>query len=298
MHVVSAENFILSMSPNNQPIVTAQSGDELLIHTMDCFSNSIKDETHLFSSVGWECVNPASGPIAIDGAEPGDTLKVEILQIKVANQGTMTTHPDYGALPHTVDERTKKINIKDGQAVFDEHYSFPIRPMIGVIGTSPKNEDVATGEPRSHGGNMDTKEIVEGSTLYLPVNVPGGNLSLGDVHAVMGDGEVAVCGLEIPAEVTIRVHLIKGQPLPLPFLVSDGYLYTIASEIDLKDAVQESVRMMRDYIAQHSVLDETTALMLLSLRGDTQISQIVDPRMTARFRVPRELFDAYEMELP
>lgn len=189
-----------------------ESGDEVTVRTLDCFSNTITDESQLFSTVGWDKVNPATGPIAIHGARPGDTLKVEVLSIEVGEQATMTTHPDFGALPGTVEERTRIVPIRDGKAQFSDDITIPIRPMFGVIGTAPASESVPTGEPRQHGGNMDTKEIVAGSTLYLPVEVDGANLSLGDVHAVMGDGEVAACGAEIEAEVKIRVTVLEGHP--------------------------------------------------------------------------------------
>lgn len=248
---------------------------------MDCFSNTINDESELFSSVGWDKVNPATGPIAINNAKPGDALKVEILSIEVGDRATMTTHPDFGALLATVEERTRLVPIRGGKAHFSDTIAIDIHPMIGVIGTAPAADFVPTGEPRQHGGNKDTKEIVAGSTLYLPVEVEGANLALGDVHAVMGDGEVAVCGAEIEAEVTIRVTFLQGRPLPLPFLVSGDSVYTISSELDLTDAVKESTRMVRDWLAQNTDLDPTDALMLLSLVGDTQISKIVDSRVTA-----------------
>ncbi|WP_217702876.1 acetamidase/formamidase family protein [Corynebacterium sp. Marseille-P4321] len=298
MHSIESHNCVLSMSPEHKPQLHIESGDELTVHTMDCFSNTISDETELFSSVGWDKVNPATGPIAINNNQPGDTLKVEILSIEVGDRATMTTHPDFGALPGTVEERTRLVPIRDGKAHFTDTIAIDTRPMIGVIGTAPAADSVPTGEPRQHGGNMDTKEIVVGSTLYLPVEVEGANLSLGDVHAVMGDGEVAVCGTEIEAEVRIRVTLLQGRPLPLPFLDSGDSVYTISSELDLTDAVKESARMMRDWLAESTDLDKTDALMLLSLTGDTQISQIVDPHMTARFRLPKTILQQCGVELP
>lgn len=286
------------MSPDQEPQLHIESGDEVTVQTMDCFSNTINDESELFSSVGWDKVNPATGPITVQNARPGDTLKVEILSIEVGDRATMTTHPDFGALPGTVEERTRLVPIRDGKAHFSDTIAIDIRPMIGVIGTAPATDSVPTGEPRQHGGNMDTKEIVAGSTLYLPVEVEGANLALGDVHAVMGDGEVAVCGAEIAAEVKIRVTVLEGRPLPLPFLDSGDSVYTISSEPELADAVTESTRMMRDWFAESSDLDKTDALMLLSLAGDTQISQIVDPRMTARFRLPKTILEQCGVELP
>lgn len=295
---IPAQPAVLSMAPGHEPAYTVASGDTLQVTTMDCFSDTIESEDQLFSSLGWECVNPASGPIAVEGAQPGDTLKVEILDITVGERGTMMTHPEAGALPGTVEERTRLFEVKDAKVVFDDKLSIPIEPMIGVIGTAPADEDVPTGQPKDHGGNMDTKKIEAGATLYLPVNVPGANLALGDVHAVMADGEVGVSGLEIPAEVTIRVSVVKGRPVPTPFVINDEQVIAIASRPTLDEAATEATRMMRDWLVEVTDLDATDALMLLSLRGDLAISQIVDPWKTARMEVSRETVAAYGVKLP
>lgn len=292
------DDVVLSMAPHHAPTVTVPSGTELHLTTKDCFSNTMTSDEQLFSSVGWDQVNPATGPIFVEGAQPGDTLKVEIISIEVADEGTMTTHPDFGALPGTVEERTRKVSVREGKVVFDEHLSFPISPMIGVIGTAPAEEDIPTGTPADHGGNMDCKLIAEGTTLYLPVNVPGALLAIGDVHAAMADGEVAVCGLEIAASVRVRVSVVPGQPVPLPFLVSHDSVIAIASRPKLIDASKEATRMMRDWLVEVTPLDATDALMLLSLRGDLRICQIVDPNMTARMELGKDVLAAYGVELP
>lgn len=291
---LDATSTVLTMDSENSAVMTIDSGETIRVQTLDCFSNTVTTEKDLFSSVGWDHVNPATGPIFINGASPGDTLQVEILEIEVGDEGTMTTHPDLGLLPGTIAERTKKIPIVNGTVKFDDSYSFKIEPMIGVIGTAPKGNAVPTGTPFDHGGNMDTKKISAGSTLYLPVEVSGALLALGDVHAAMGDGEVAVCGLEIPAHVTLRVSLLEGRPVPTPFLVTEDEVISIASRESLFDAVRESTRMMRDFLVKETRLDATEATMLLSLRGNCAISQVVDPMMTARMEVPRDLFAAYE----
>ena len=293
---IGASQAVLTMAPQHEPIQQIESGQTVVVETMDCFSNTISSEDQLFSSIGWDCVNPATGPIAVAGAEPGDTLKVEVLDIVTANVGTMTTHPDYGALPGSIAERTRRIEIEAGEVVFNDKLRFPVNPMIGVIGTAPADEEVPTGSPKDHGGTMDTKKIAKGAVLYLPVNVPGANLAVGDVHAAMGDGEVSVSGLEIPAEVTLKISVVKGRPYPLPFLLTADQAITIASRESLGDAVAEATRMMRDFLVEVTELDATDALMLLSLRGDLAISQIVDPLQTARMELPRELLGAYGVE--
>ncbi len=297
MHRIASTTAVLTMAPGNPAVAVVDPGETLVIETMDCFSNTIQSEDQLFSSIGWECVNPATGPIAIRGAEPGDTLKVEVVDIVTAALGTMTTHPDYGALPGTTVERTRRIPVVDGQVVFNDTISFPTNVMIGVIGTAPADEDVPTGSPKDHGGNMDTKKITTGSTLYLPVNVPGANLAVGDVHAAMGDGEVSVSGLEIAAEVTLRVDVIKGRPYPLPFLVTGDQVIAIASRTTLDEAVTEATRMMCDFLVESTGMDATESLMLLSLTGDLAVSQIVDPLRTARMELPRSILESYGVEL-
>lgn len=298
MHVLPADHAVLSLAPEHEPVLTIDSGDEVRLTTMDCFSNTITDESQLFSSVGWDDVNPATGPIAVRGARPGDTLKVEILSIEVDSVGTMTTHPDFGVLPGTVEERTRRIPVSDGLIRFSDRLSIPISPMIGVIGTAPADESVPTGTPKGHGGNMDTRRITAGTTLYLPVAVEGAGLAVGDVHAAMADGEVAVCGLEIAAVVELRITVIPGRPLPLPFLATPEHLIAIASAPELRDAVTESTRMMRDLLVERSELDPTEALMLLSLVGDARISQVVDPWATARMELPLVVAEAYGISAP
>ena len=286
----------MSLSPDHPPVATVASGTEVVFETKDCFSDTITSEEQLLSTIGWDAVNPATGPVAVEGAEPGDTLKVEILDIVTAATGTMTTHPDFGALPGTVEERTRRVDVADGMVRFDEHLSFPVNPMVGVIST-PAAGEVPTGTPGDHGGNMDTPEIRRGTTLYLPVNVPGAMLAIGDGHCRQGEGEVCVSGLEIAAEVTVRITLIKGAPYPLPFLLTDGQAIAIASRPTLDEAAREATRMMQGYLAAKTPLDATDATMLLSLVGDLKISQIVDPVVTARMELPRTVLESYGVAL-
>src|SRR5699024_10961675 len=293
MHSLDSSKTVLTMSKHHEPALTVSSGEVITIETLDCFSNALQSETDLLSSVVEDQINPATGPISVQGASPGDTLRVDILDIEVEDEGTMATHPDLGALPGAVEERTKKVQVVDGRVHFDENYSFGIEPMIGVIGTAPKDEEIATGTPADHGGNMDTRKITTGSTLYLPVEVPGALLAIGDVHAGMADGEVASCGLEIGARVVVRVSVVPGRPLPLPFLVTTEEAITIASRQDLMVAVQEATRMMRDFLVERTTLTAGEALMLLSLQGTVSISQVVDPLKTARMEVPHQLLETY-----
>ncbi len=298
MEYISRELSVLTMSPTNKPVKIVEAGSTVVFQTLDCFSNQIQNEDQPFSSVGWDKINPATGPLYINGAEPGDTLKVKIIDIKIDNKGVMTTAPKLGVLGDIVTgETTKIISIKDDKAIFNEKIQIPIKPMIGVIGTAPKDEDIPTGTPGSHGGNMDCKKIVKGSTLYLPINVSGGLLSMGDLHAVMADGEIVICGLEIPGEVTVSVEVLKGEELPLPMLDSEESIITIASKKTLDEAAKTATVNMHRFLVNELGIEIDEAGMLLSLVGDLRICQVVDPLMTARMEIPKWIVEKYDYKL-
>ena len=158
--------------------------------------------------------------------------------------------------------------------------------MIGVIGTAPAGEDIPNGVPDYHGGNMDCKEIREGATLLLPVNVPGALLAMGDLHAVMADGEIGVSGLEVNGAVTVTVDVIKGKSLPLPMILNATHHMTLASHEDLDVAVEMAVANMVEYLTNEKSISQEDAVMLVSLVGDVRICQVVDPKKTVRVEFP------------
>ncbi|MGE5380139.1 MAG: acetamidase/formamidase family protein [Methylocystaceae bacterium] len=193
------------------------SGDRISVTTMDCFANQLQTPEDTLETMDWDRVNPATGPIYVDGAKGGEVLKVHIERIAVGNQGIMATGENEGVLgAHMQGLISKVVPIKNDQVIFDEKLSIPIKPMIGVIGVAPSDEEVNCGTPGSHGGNMDNTMVAAGATLYFPVYVNGALLALGDVHAVMGDGEIGVSGVEVPAEVTLRVETVRGLGLDNP----------------------------------------------------------------------------------
>ncbi|PLR87744.1 acetamidase/formamidase family protein [Bacillus sp. V33-4] len=298
MEIIAKEQAILKMSPKNAPVKKVEAGTTVIFETYDCFSNQIQQEDQPFSSVGWDKINPATGPLFVEGAEPEDILKVTIIDIKIDSKGVMTTAPKLGVLGDIVTgETTKIIPIYDGKAIFNDKIHIPIKPMIGVIGTAPGDEEIPTGTPGAHGGNMDCKKIIKGSTLYLPVNVSGALLSMGDLHAVMADGEIVICGLEVPGEVTVKMDVIKGESLPLPMLVSEDRVITIASAQTLDDAAKLATVNMHQFLVKQLGLEMDEAGMLLSLVGDLRICQVVDPLMTARMELPQWILDQYEYKL-
>jgi len=299
MLTIKKDTVIYAMSPDNAPAAYVESGDTVCFETADCFGGQITQECHHLGTLDWSRINPATGPVYVQGAQTGDTLKVEILRIDLAAQAAMVEAPGEGITGEKAqEEKTKILPVRDGKVIFNEKLAFDAVPMIGVIGTAPAKKAISTGTPDAHGGNMDCKRIGEGATLYLPVHVPGALLAMGDLHAVMGDGEVCVCGAEISGAVTVRLTVVKGSPLPLPFLITPQHAMAIYSAPGLDAAAQGATLRMREFLIAQAGLSAHEAGMALSLQGDLRICQAVDPNKTCRMEVPLALINACGYAFP
>lgn len=298
-HQLAKHEIIYAMSPDNAPVLRVHSGDQIVIDTCDCFEDQIQDESQDFGQLDWNRINPATGPIYVDEAEPGDLLVVHIQNIQLADHGVMTTGPNLGVLGDELTHNViRMIPIRDGQAQFSDKIQIPVRPMIGVIGTAPAEGMVSCGTPGEHGGNMDCKRITAGAYLILPVNVSGALFALGDLHAAMGDGEVAVCGIEIAGQVTVQLHVLKGKKWPVPMIVDGTSVMTIASEERLDDAADTAVKNMVHFLEDECGMSKAEATFLLSIAGDLRVCQVVDPKKTARYELPRWILEKYEFSFP
>lgn len=277
---------IFAMGAENQPVIRIKDKATVTFVTKDCFDNQFMEEGATLDSLDWNCINPATGPVYIEGAMPGDILKIKIEDIQVARWGTMAAIPDNGVLGSYVTKgKIKRIPVKDGVAWFTEDIGIPCSPMIGVIGVAPSGGMIPCGEPGSHGGNMDNTKIRAGATLYLPIFHQGALLSMGDVHACMGDGEIMVSGLEIPAEVTVTVEVLKGASIENPMLEDEESFYTIASHEDLETAIHTAVKAMAEIVMEKRRMSLEDAGMLLSAMGNLQFCQVVDPKRTVRMEM-------------
>lgn len=287
MYKVSKNHVIYSMSPNNEPVLSVPNGSRIEFETCDCFTDQIVSETEAFQALDWDRINPATGPVYIEGAEAGDVLAVTIEKIETAPTGIAVTGKGMGTLGSVLEETLVKIFPIDADSVrFNENITLPLNKMIGVIGTAPKSETISCGTPDSHGGNMDCKEIKEGATLYLPVNVPGALLAMGDLHAAMGDGEIGVSGLEVAGKAIVTVNVIK-ENMPLPMIANPEKIMALASHEDLDAAVDMAVKNMMDHLTNTTDLSQNEAAMLMSLAADVKICQVVDPKKTIRVELDR-----------
>lgn len=301
-YTVSKDQLIYAMSSANAAVLEVASGSTVVFETCDCFEDQIQSADAVYDGLDWSRINPATGPVYVTDAEPGDVLALRIDQIALAGQAVMLTGPKLGVAGDRLKAaKIRVIPIADGFAILPDGIRIPLNPMIGVIGTAPAGAAISCGTPDAHGGNMDCKIITEGTTLYLPVNVPGGLLALGDLHAAMGDGEVSVCGMEIAGEVTLRITLIKAQDLPsglpTPMAQTAAAFYTIASAKLLDDAANMAANQMVDFICAQTTMSIDDAVNLLSVAGNLQICQVVDPLKTCRYELPKTVANQLGLKL-
>jgi amidase len=295
---INKKDCIYGFSKDNLPVATARNGEIVVFETSDCFANQIQSNEDRLEGLDWNRVNPATGPIFINGAMPGDVLKVTIQKIDCNNKGVIATGENFGVLGGRFKSLVSRVvPIENGNAIFDEKLSLPLNKMIGVIGVAPMGQTINTGTPGNHGGNMDNSMITENTIMYFPVFVEGALLALGDLHAVMGDGEISGTGLEVAGKVQVQLEVIKNLKLNNPVLENDNSYVSIASASSLDDAVNQSVADMFDIVASKIALPDTEITMLFSLAGSTQICQVVDPLKTARFVMPKWILTKYNFGL-
>lgn len=289
---------LFSFDKDLEPVLKVPSGETVRIRTKDCFGNQLQGPEDQLSEIDWEAINPATGPVYVEGAVAGGTLKVHIDNIELDAQTSSCTGKDEGVCGDRFsDWATHFCKVEDGKVVWDERLSIPLAPMIGVIGVAPEGEPVNCGTPGKHGGNMDNTAIAAGATLYFPVAVDGALFGCGDMHAVMGDGEVSVSGAEVAGYATVTLTALPELSVPNPLIENETHFGIIVSAESLDKAAELAVQQMVDLLASRTNESEADLVMLLSLVADVRVCQMVDPEKTVRFMVPKYVLDAIGFSL-
>ena len=289
-----------------EPLLTISPGDIVEVSTEDCFGGRVTSPQDRPSEVvPFAELNPVSGPIEVEGAEPGDMLAVHFVSIVPARPHAIScTFPLFGALTGThetamlnapLEERVwfYDIDIEKWTATFsarnsDYRIAMPLDPMHGTVGVAPASGEVRlVVTPSTHGGNMDTPEARAGTTLYLPVNVAGAMLSLGDGHARQGEGEVCGTGLESAMNSVIAIDLVKGGAPDWPRLESDEFLMTTGSVRPLEDAFRISQKELVDWTSDLTGMDTLDSYQLVSQLGLAPAANVCDPNYTMVAKLPK-----------
>jgi amidase len=276
-----------------EPVAHLQSGDILDTNTLDCFGNALRKPGDTVSMAKGD--NPLAGPFFVEGAEPGDTLAVKILDLQVdGDTGVGAFSPGFGALNGThytpvlepplpervwfyhIDHAAKTATFK----ALDSDFSvkIPVHPFFGCIGVAPANGEARSSlVPAEFGGNMDSPEASVGNTVYFPVNVKGGLFYIGDGHAAMGDGEVAGSAIEVPLKARVQLSVIKGRTIQWPQFENDDAIMTVGAYRPVDDAARIALTELVHWIHKDYGLSDLDAYELLSKVAKLHFNEMVDP---------------------
>jgi len=252
MKTLSRGKRVYVLDPQAKPAITIDSGEELMVETWDAFEG-IRDPDVLEAK---SLKGPATGPIWVNGAEPGDALKVDFISITPKGGAAHMVMPGRGFLEEDFPEAYPTVMTLDsGHLVLPSSLRLPLVPSMGVVATTPTYPQNTASDSGPYGGEIDMKELVTGSTMYLPVFVPGGLLALGDCHAVVGDGAVAGTGAECSADTHIRVTVKKGMGISAPRALTPDYFVVLSYGEELEPAMKQAVRDMADFLVTEKGLE-------------------------------------------
>jgi amidase len=286
MKRLSRDKFTTVLDPKLSPALTIISGEELVVETWDAYMGVWG--AHEQPSV----MGPATGPIAVEGASPGDGLKVDILAIKPGPAAMHDVRAGRGFLGEEFTTRWPTVMpIQNGHLEFPGGLKIPINPSVGLIATTPNEIQQTASDSGPYGGDIDMKELTAASTIWLPVFVPGALLVLGDCHAVVGDGAVGGTGAECAAEITLRVTLEKGMGIERPRALTPQYFVTVSYGEDVGEAMRQAVRDMVQFLAHEKGMEPYTAYSLLSLAGDIRVSRTFRPISPVKMMLSRQVLE-------
>ena len=294
VHYTTTNANVKYLFATAEPVLHLKAGDILDTNTLDCFGNGLKKPGDTLDMAKGD--NPLAGPFYVEGAEPGDTLVVKILNLEVDGEyGVGAFSPGFGSINSSkytpVLEKSPwqervwfyPINHADNTATFkalDSDFSvkIPMHPFFGCIGVAPANGEARSSlVPAEFGGNMDSPEASVGNTVYFPVNVKGGLLYLGDGHAAMGDGEAAGSAIEVPLKARVQVNVIKGRKIEWPQFENDQAIMTVGAYRPADDAVRIALTELVYWIHRDYGLSQMDAYELLSKVGKIHFNEMVDP---------------------
>jgi len=293
-----------------EPVLRVVPGTRIVVETKDAFEGKIKTERHRPSElIEMPFTNPQNGPIVVEGARKGDVLAVYVESIVPRGsqpRGTTCFLPEFGLLVGTdytatlnepLSETVRKVEVNEQGVRWSPKITLPYAPFIGTIGVAPEIDSISSLWPGKHGGNMDLPDVAPGHVIYLPVRSEGAYLYLGDCHAVQGDGEICGVAIEMAAEVSIVVDLIRDWPMVWPRVEAADWIMSVGSVRPLEDAVRIAYRDLIYWMEEGFAFDRLEAYMLLTQCGRVRVGNVVDPNYTVGASISRRFLEAGDSEM-
>lgn len=297
LEIKDQEEYSYVFSKYLKPVAKIKPGEETILHTLDAFENKITKETDKPSKILSKYLNPQTGPIFIEGAEPGDTLVVEIVNIEPDRDYAVSCNvPEFGGLVSTATTRLLNKPLEEKVWIYKQEgnrfkcnnkLDFPWKPFLGTIATAPELEAISALTPFNQGGNMDVRDVCIGNKIYLPVAVKGAMFFTGDCHANQGDGELIGTALEIPGKITLKFDIIKGKKINWPRIENDKYIMTIGSAKPMEDAARIAYVELIEWMKEFG-WDELEAYEALGQCGEMYVGNMVDTFYSLVAKVKKE----------
>lgn len=279
-------------------------GETVRVETIDAFEGKLRCDSDLFTQKcpGPPRSNPQTGPIYVEGAEPGDSLLVGIQAVEPSEDQAVTALiPGFGCLTGTAQtatldqpltERTRVLPIDGDSILWRDRLRLPLAPFIGTLGTAPELESISSLTPGPWGGNLDCVETGPGATVWLPVYHPGALFFVGDAHACQGDGELTGVAAEMSAHVQLTFDVVKGTRVACPRIESGRHRMVVGSARPLEDAARIAAAALIEWLVEDTSLDRLDAYELLGLVGELRVGNLVNPNYTVVAKIARHYVDA------
>jgi len=288
-----------ALDSRHEAVARVGIGESFIVETHDCRTGTITRPDQAADLLDTRCVNPATGPIAVDGVTAGSTICIEIEELHADSRlGLMVTRPGVTSLAVS-DEPELRIVTCDGAYADVGPFRVPVVPMIGLLGVAPAGEAVSTFRGGEHGGNMDTLLIEARSRVFLPVFFNSGMVYFGDVHASMGDGEIFLSGVEIAGRIKARITLAPDWSLPTPLVETDDVVAVVAGGATFDEAAKAALAKAVEVLSAGG-MDRVDAGFLMSAAGNLRVCQYIPNAnlVHCRFELPKSILSLNRITIP
>jgi amidase len=282
----SHESASGSFDRDATPVIEVGQGEQFSLGARSLLTGGLFESTGEYEKLSI----PVTGPVAVRGVNPGDTLRIDVHEIRIADRGAMVTLPGRGGFTGGLGRSGRVVDIVDGSVRFDDDIRIPIRPMIGKIGVAPADGNPNSSTVGTHGGNMDCKDVTAGSAVILPVQSANALLYAGDLHAVQGDGECSLTAVEVEGSLVLSCHVLAGVTVKRPVVLSGGSVITIGDGETLDDAARLALDDMLELLQADRKWTREKTAMLMSAAADVSVSQLVNARASVKVSLAARYF--------
>lgn len=286
MQELGHENSSAVYTAQASPTLTVAPGERFLVKTRSILSLDGFEGAEDFSPFSI----PVTGPVQIEGVQPGDLVRIDIHKLEIADRGAMLTLPGRGGFSGEFRPFGHTVDIRNGLVYFDEDVTIPVRPMIGKLALAPAQETPSSSTVGTFGGNMDCKDLAEGATIFITAQVAGGLLYVGDLHAAQGDGECSLTAVEVEGSVVMSCRIVGRASHPRPVILSGDGVITLGDGDDLDEAARLALDDMLALVQSDRGWSREKSAMLLSAAADVSVSQLVNARRSVKVSLAAEYF--------